>query len=93
MKVIGKKRLDNFCSKYSDVRSQVASWLYEAEEARWDTPGDIKERYVHASFLSSNHVIFNLKGNKYRLEVKIDYKRQTVIVKRIGTHSDYDKWD
>jgi Uncharacterized protein conserved in bacteria len=92
MKVIGKRILFEFSKSHATVASQVSAWLAEAEEAEWSTPNDVKARYVHASFLSDNRVVFNIKGNKYRIDTKINYQHQIVLVKRIGTHSEYNKW-
>ncbi|CAN5170861.1 MAG: type II toxin-antitoxin system HigB family toxin [Gemmatimonadetes bacterium] len=92
MKVVGRERLEEFCQKHSDVRAQVNAWLAEAEEAEWKTPLDVKARYAHASFMADNRVVFNLKGNRYRLDVKISYQSQVVLVKRIGTHAEYNSW-
>lgn len=93
MKIVGKGILYDFIKSHADARTKISAWLLEAEEAMWNTPNDIKERYVHASFLGGNRVIFNIKGNAYRLEVKINYQHQTVLIKRIGTHAEYAKWD
>lgn len=49
-------------------------------------------RFPHASILSENRVIFNIKGNRYRLEVKVSYVAQVIFIKRIGTHAEYSKW-
>ena len=92
MKVHNKKALEDFKERHADVRSHVDAWLCEAEEAEWKSPQDIKDRYVTASFLADNRVVFNLKGNHYRLDVKVSYKNQIVLVKRIGTHAEYDDW-
>jgi len=92
MKVFGITILDDFAIKHTDVRGQVSSWLAEVKSANWRIPAEIKARYATASFLSNNIVIFNLKGTKYRLEVLVGYKSQTVIIKRIGTHAEYSKW-
>lgn len=93
MKVVGRKRLEDFVQLHADVRSQVDAWICEAEEAEWKTPQDVKDRYKHASFLSDNRVIFNLKGNNYRLEVKVSYSSGIILIVRIGTHAEYSKWD
>ena len=93
MKVVGRKQLQQFSDTHADVRSQIESWLCEVEEADWQTPMDIKERYASASFLTDNRVIFNLRGNKYRLDTKISYKSKVVLIKRIGTHAEYSKWE
>ncbi|MCA9732651.1 type II toxin-antitoxin system HigB family toxin [candidate division KSB1 bacterium] len=92
MKLLGQKHLTDFIHKHSDVQSQLKAWRMEVEEATWKTPQEIKDRYQHASFLSGNRVIFNIKGNKYRIDTKINYSSEIVFVKRIGTHAEYSKW-
>ena len=92
MKVVGKEHIEDFCIRYSDVRSQLSAWMHEAEEASWAGPIDIKNRYSSASFMADNRVVFNLKGNRYRLDIKVSYKHQTIFIKRIGTHAEYLKW-
>jgi len=92
MKRVGRNSLDSFARKHADVRGQIDAWLCEIEEAEWETPNDIKRRYANASFLADNRVIFNLKGNKYRLDTKISFKNQVVLIVRIGTHEEYSTW-
>ena len=92
MKVIGRKVLDDLCRKHAEVRGQVGAWLTEAEEAQWHKPVDIKERYSSASLLEGDRVVFNLKGNKYRLVTKVSYKNQVVQVMKAGTHAEYNSW-
>ena len=92
MKVLGQAILDDFCKNHGDIASQIRAWIDEAKEAEWAIPSDLKARYVNANFLSDNRVIFNIKGNKYRLDTKIYYERQIIIVKRIGTHAEYNRW-
>jgi mRNA interferase HigB len=92
MKVLGLAALHKFCANHADCGEQIQAWIAEAREARWNTPSDIKERYMNVSFLADNRVIFNIKGNSYRMDTKVYYERQIVIVKRIGTHSEYNKW-
>lgn len=93
MDVVGKGVLDEFKRRHADARGQVDSWLVEAEEADWDTPQAVKNRYPSASILSENRVVFNLKGNSYRLLVRVAYKLRKVVVLRVGTHAEYDRWD
>ena len=92
MVVVGIKKLDEFKRRYAHVCSSVDSWLAEAKEASWRTPQDVKQRYASASFLKDNHVVFNLKGNQYRLKVKIDYPGQLLLIVGIGTHQEYMNW-
>ena len=92
MIVVGKKQLTRFKTKHSDARTQVDSWLCEVEEAQWTSPKNIGERYQHASFLANNVVVFNIKGNAYRLITKVNYRNQVVLVKQILTHAQYSRW-
>jgi mRNA interferase HigB len=77
---------------HPDVRSAVDSWIAEVSEARWSSPVDVKARYPSASILESNRVIFNLRGNNYRVDTTIAYKTSIVVVNRAGTHAEYSKW-
>jgi mRNA interferase HigB len=88
--VIGLKNLESFCQKHGDARPTVKSWLVDVKSASWHTPNDIKTYYPSASFIQGNHVYFNLKGSRYRLEVKISYSVKVVQVIWIGTHAEYD---
>jgi len=90
MRVIGRDKLDAFCGKHADARKWIENWLADTEAAVWLTPQDIKNRYSSASFLAANIVIFNVKGNEYRLEVIAAYKTGVVFVDWIGTHSEYE---
>lgn len=91
MRVVGRKTLDLFCSRHADVRKWISSWLSEVESSNWATPQAIKDRYATASFVGGNTVIFNVKGNDYRLEVTVAYRSGVVVVNWIGTHAEYDK--
>lgn len=92
MKVVGAKVLTDFADRHADVRSQIKAWFSEVEDADWKNPQDIKNRYPNASLLPGNRVVFNLKGNKYRLLVRIQFDLQIVRVVKLGTHAEYLKW-
>lgn len=91
MRVISKKTLKEFWQKHSDCEESLKSWHKEAEEAIWKTPQDIKKDYPSASFLQDNRVVFNIKGNSYRLVVRINYDIAIVWIRFVGTHAQYDK--
>ncbi|MEZ8294956.1 MULTISPECIES: type II toxin-antitoxin system HigB family toxin [Vibrio] len=93
MKVLGRDKLTKFYKKHSNVKSALESWFSEAEGATWKTPQDIKNRYGSADFLADNRVIFNIKGNHYRLVVKVRYQNGIAVVEWVGTHAQYDKQD
>ena len=91
MNVISKRTLVLFYKKHSEAKIALEVWHSDAKKSIWSTPDDIKKIYSSASFLKDNRVIFNIKGNDFRLIVHIDYPRKIVRVKFIGTHSEYDK--
>ena len=92
MRLVGRQLLDDFAMRHAEIRSPLNAWLCEVEEADWKGPADVKARYPTASFLSDNRVIFNLKGNKFRVETKVNYDVKVVLATRIGTHAEYSKW-
>ena len=91
MRVIAKKTLWDFWIKYNDCEEQLKAWHKEAIEAFWNSPQDIKNDYPSASFLQDNRVVFNIKGNNYRLIVKINYDFGMIWIRFIGAHAEYDK--
>lgn len=91
MRIIAKKILRDFWEIHSDSEQQLKAWYQETAKAEWTTPKDIKIEYPSASFLVGNRVVFNIKGNHYRLIVKINYDYQMIWIRFIGTHAEYDK--
>lgn len=92
MRLVGKEILAEFAKRHADIRGPLNAWILEVEEGTWSGPADIKARYPSASFLSDNRVIFNIKGKAYRVETKVSYEIEVVLVKRMGTHAEYSKW-
>ena len=70
----------------------IAAWAHEVEAAVWRSLVDVKARYASASFIGNDRVVFNLKGNHFRLDSQINYSAQIILVRRIGTHAEYDSW-
>jgi mRNA interferase HigB len=90
MRIIPVSTLRAFWYKYPDAEQPLKAWYQEAMNATWTQPGDIKAQYRSASVLKNRRVVFNIKGNHYRLIVAIAYKLQIVYVKFVGTHKEYD---
>lgn len=93
MRVIAVSTLRDFWQRYPDAEQPLKAWYEEATTATWTQPADIKAQYRSASVLKNRRVVFNIKGNDYRLIVAIAYKMQYVYVKFIGTHAEYDRVD
>ncbi|WP_288093862.1 type II toxin-antitoxin system HigB family toxin [Thiomonas sp.] len=93
MRVIAVSTLRAFWARYPDAEQPLKAWYEEATSARWTQPADIKAQYRSAGVLKNRRVVFNIKGNDYRLIVAIAYKLQIVYVKFVGTHKEYDAVD
>jgi len=93
MHIVAVKFLRAFWEKYPDAEQALKSWVDETKKANWTQPAEIKERYRSASILKNRRVVFNIRGNDYRLVVSVTYYYQAVYVKFIGTHKEYDLID
>ncbi|MEK8051039.1 type II toxin-antitoxin system HigB family toxin [Ideonella sp. DXS22W] len=93
MRVIAVSTLRDFWAMHPDAEQPLKAWFDEVSYASWSQPADIKARYRSASVLKNRRVVFNIKGNDYRLIVAIAYHLQIVYVKFIGTHTEYDDVD
>lgn len=93
MKIISTRTLRDFWAIHPDARQPLKAWVDEATKADWRSPAEIKEQYRSASILKNRRVVFNIKGNDYRLIVAVAYLRGIIFVKFIGSHNEYDKID
>lgn len=93
MRVIAVATLRAFWAKYPDAEQPLKAWFEEASNVSWSQPADIKAQFRGASVLKNRRVVFNIKGNDYRLIVAMAYKLQIVHVKFVGTHEEYDAVD
>lgn len=91
MRVISLKTLQKFWSKNHDAKQHLLAWYDEVSQAHWKNPEEIKERYTTASILKNRRVVFNIKGNQYRLIVGVAYEFDSVFIKFVGTHDQYSK--
>ncbi len=91
MRIISRPILIACWTKHPDVEKALKAWEREVEHAHWQSPSDIKSHYRSADFLSENRVVFNIKGNRYRLVVQIHYNTQIVYIRFAGTHKEYDQ--
>lgn len=91
MRIISRKKLREFWEKYPDSQQPLQSWYADVKQAKWKTPTEVKKIYRNASVVANNRVVFNIKGNKYRLVVAVQYEYGIVYIRFIGTHKEYDK--
>ena len=93
MRIISRKALREFWEKHPDAEQPLRAWYANVKRANWQTPADVKSDYRTASFLAKNRVVFNIKGNRYRLIVAIHYQYGSIYIRFVGTHAEYDRVD
>ena len=99
MRIIARSTLREFADSLRGAKSQVAvksaldAWFHEAAKAKWKSPAEVKAAYASASIVGKDRVVFNIKGNDFRLVTAIDYVRQVIFIKWLGTHAEHDRID
>ena len=99
MRIIARNTLTRFIEKLEGHKDQRAvkaaldSWFQEVKRAEWKNSSDVKASYASASIVGAERIVFNIKGNTYRLVVAVDYRRAIVFIKWLGTHKEYDSID
>lgn len=93
MRIIKEKTLIELCkqSKYKSAKGSVIAWIYEVRFSVWNNAIELKSKYGNASIINSKRVVFNIKGNDYRLIVDIEYKLKIVFIAWFGTHKEYNR--
>ena len=91
MHVVSVRTLRDFWQKHADSEQALKAWFREAEAANWASFDEIKARYRSADVNPGNRVVFNIKGNNYRLIVKIHYNTGRLFIRFVGTHAEYNK--
>jgi mRNA interferase HigB len=93
MRIVAKRTLREFWKRFPDAEEPLLAWYREVEKEDWDGPAKLKEKYGNASIIKGSRVVFNIKGNDYRLVAKINYPYRMLYVRFIGTHAEYDEID
>jgi mRNA interferase HigB len=95
MRIIKEKTLSDYCKlhKYKPAAESLKAWVFELKYSTWENANELKSKYRNASIISSKRVVFNVKGNDFRLIVDIEYKLKIVFIVWFGTHAEYDKID
>jgi mRNA interferase HigB len=93
MRIIAVSQMKSFWERYPDSEQPFLAWIDEAKKAKWKAPADIKAQFATASILKSRRVVFNIKGNDFRLVVAVAYRFGAVYIKFVGTHKQYDAID
>lgn len=93
MRIIAKSTLRNFWNKHSDAEQPLQAWYDEARKAEWKSFQDIKKQFGSASIVGNDSMVFNIKGNDYRLIILILFRQGKAFIRFVGSHKEYDKID
>jgi mRNA interferase HigB len=93
VRVFNRRTVVEYCRTNAAAKGALYAWFAEAQKANWNDPNDIKTAHPSASVINSERVVFNIKGNHYRIVVAIKYRYHAVYIRFIGTHAEYDRID
>lgn len=91
MRILKRKTLQEFWEKHTDAKDALQAWYHAVKNENWTSFNDIKKHFGTADVIPGNRVVFNIKGNHYRIVVKIHYNTEVVFIRFIGTHAEYDR--
>lgn len=90
-RIFAKSILRKYWKKHPETEKYLKTWYDTAISSDWRKPNDVKKTYTHASILKDNRIVFNIKGNDFRLVTKFNFEKQWIFIRFIGTHKEYDK--
>ncbi len=93
MRILSKRTLREFWERHPDVEQPLLAWYREVEKEDWSTPAQLLDRYPTASIVGTDRAVFRIKGNSYRLVVRVNYQKRILYVRFVGTHAEYDRVD
>ena len=92
MEILAAHKIEKFVRQHANARASLASWLLIAEDAEWTSPQDVKNNLPFTKVLSGDRLVFKIGGNNYRLVVLAHYRNGILLIQKIGTHAEYDRW-
>lgn len=90
-RIVAKGTLRQFWERLPESEGYLRTWYNTVKNANWKSPNDVKNTFSTASILKNERIVFNIKGNTYRLIAKFNYEKQWIFIRFIGTHKEYDK--
>ena len=93
MRIVTYKAIQEFTAKHADSETALKEWYHKVKKQEWESFNELKSTFGSADYVGNNRVVFNIKGNNYRLVCIVIYVSKKVYIRFIGTHSQYDKID
>lgn len=93
MRIISRNKIIEYYNEHPDSKTALEEWYQKVKKAEWTCFNDIKRMFNSVDSVGNQHYVFNIKGNNYRLIVVIKFTIKTVLIRFIGTHTEYDSID
>jgi mRNA interferase HigB len=90
-RIFAKSTLRSYWEDYAETEQYLKTWYDTAMNSDWKCPSDVKQTYANASILKDSRIVFNIKGNSYRLVAKFNFEKQWIFIRFIGTHAEYNR--
>lgn len=91
MRVIAKRTLVKYYTEHPEVQTALEEWFTKTENAQWENFSQVKKTFNTADHVGNNRIVFNIRGNKFRLVALVLFKNQMVYIRHIGTHKEYER--
>ncbi|MCK9220137.1 MAG: type II toxin-antitoxin system HigB family toxin [Bacteroidales bacterium] len=92
-RIFAKSTLREYWELHPDTEQYLKTWYDTAMNVNWKSPNDVEQTYANANILKNSRIVFNIKGNFYRIVAKFNYEKQWIFIRFIGAHNEYDKID
>ena len=92
-RLFAKNTLRHFWEAHPDSEQYLKTWFDTSMSSNWNTPKEVKQTYVNTSVMKDSRIVFNIKGNSYRLVAKFNFEKLWIFIRFIGTHAEYNKID
>ena len=92
-RIFAKSTLREYWERHPDLEQYLKTWYDTAMNTEWKSPNEVKQTYGNASILKDSRIVFNIKGNSYRLIAKFNFEKQWIFIRFIGTHEEYNRID
>ena len=93
MRILSRKALRQFWEEHPEAEQPLLAWYREVEQANWETPAHVMERFPKASIVGSDRVVFRIRGGSYRIVARVFYPGRLVYIRFVGTHEEYERID
>lgn len=91
MRVIAKKTIVSFYTEHADAKTALEEWYEKTEKAEWESFAELKNSFGSADHVGNGRIVFDIKGNRYRLVALVLFRIKMVSIRFVGTHDAFSR--